>query len=583
MVKKHKIVVSVSRTMTNRREAMISLGLTIVVLLLLNVVARFFYFRYDLTSEQRYSISKPTKTMVKDLKDIVTVKVYLDGDLNAGFTRLKESTRNLLKEFRAYGGKNIEYEFINPMAIQNLDDRKVMIKDLIERGLAPTNLQTKSKNESKQQLIFPGALVTFAGHEVPVQLLDNQIGYGPQEILNHSEIQLEYKFANAIQKLTQLRPTRVAFIEGHGELSKLETADLRQTLKTMEFEVKDIDLSNTYYVPSTIDVIIVAKPRFTFDEQDKYKIDQYIMHGGKIIWLVDGTNATMDSLRTSHEGQQFVLGNENNYNLQDMLFKYGVRINSDVVQDMSMCNQIPMKTGNMGGSPQFQMFPWYYYPLLISDNNHAIIKNLDPVASFFPSSIDTVRNPGVTKTILLHTTDNAKAQMAPTRVHFGILMSKPNPAYYNQPKIPVAVLLEGQFESVFKNRMSPEFLAASDTIPALKFVEQSKASKMIVISNGDIIRNEMRSDSSYYPLGYYMFTKQQFANKDFILNCIQYLADDQGILETRNKEVKLRLLNTVKVEDEKLKWQLINILLPIILIVLFGIGFNAYRKRKYAQ
>ena len=583
MVKKHKIVVSVSRTMTNRREAMISLGLTIVVLLLLNVVARFFYFRYDLTSEQRYSISKPTKTMVKDLKDIVTVKVYLDGDLNAGFTRLKESTRNLLKEFRAYGGKNIEYEFINPMAIQNLDDRKVMIKDLIERGLAPTNLQTKSKNESKQQLIFPGALVTFAGHEVPVQLLDNQIGYGPQEILNHSEIQLEYKFANAIQKLTQLRPTRVAFIDGHGELSKLETADLRQTLKTMEFEVKDIDLSNTYYVPSTIDVIIVAKPRFTFDEQDKYKIDQYIMHGGKIIWLVDGTNATMDSLRTSHEGQQFVLGNENNYNLQDMLFKYGVRINSDVVQDMSMCNQIPMKTGNMGGSPQFQMFPWYYYPLLISDNNHAIIKNLDPVASFFPSSIDTVRNPGVTKTILLHTTDNAKAQMAPTRVHFGILMSKPNPAYYNQPKIPVAVLLEGQFESVFKNRMSPEFLAASDTIPALKFVEQSKASKMIVISNGDIIRNEMRSDSSYYPLGYYMFTKQQFANKDFILNCIQYLADDQGILETRNKEVKLRLLNTVKVEDEKLKWQLINILLPIILIVLFGIGFNAYRKRKYAQ
>ena len=569
--------------MTNRREAMISLGLTIVVLLLLNVVARFFYFRYDLTSEQRYSISKPTKTMVKDLKDIVTVKVYLDGDLNAGFTRLKESTRNLLKEFRAYGGKNIEYEFINPMAIQNLDDRKAMIKDLIERGLAPTNLQTKSKNESKQQLIFPGALVTFAGHEVPVQLLDNQIGYGPQEILNHSEIQLEYKFANAIQKLTQLRPTRVAFIEGHGELSKLETADLRQTLKTMEFEVKDIDLSNTYYVPSTIDVIIVAKPRFTFDEQDKYKIDQYIMHGGKIIWLVGGTNATMDSLRVSHEGQQFVLGNENNYNLQDMLFKYGVRINSDVVQDMSMCNQIPMKTGNMGGSPQFQMFPWYYYPLLISDNNHAIIKNLDPVASYFPSSIDTVRNPGVTKTILLHTSDNGKAQMAPTRVHFGILMSKPNPAYYNQPKIPVAVLLEGKFESVFKNRMSPEFLAASDTIPALKFVEQSKASKMIVISNGDIIRNELRSDSSFYPLGYYMFTKQQFANKDFIINCIQYLADDQGILETRNKEVKLRLLNTVKVEDEKLKWQLINMLLPVVLIVLFGIGFNAYRKRKYAQ
>ena len=576
MVKKQKLI------LTNRREAIISLALMLVILLLLNVVSRYYYFRLDLTSEQRYSISKPTKEMVRNLKDIVTVKVYLDGDLNAGFTRLKESTRNLLKEFRAYGGKNIEYEFINPMAIQNLDERKAMMTDLMQRGLAPTNLTTKSKTESKQQLIFPGAIVTFAGREMPVQLLDNQIGYGPQEILNHSEIQLEYKFANAIQKLTQQRPPRVSFIHGHDELSQLETEDLRQTLGTLQFEVKDIDLPNTYYIPTYIDVIVIAKPRFSFDEKDKYKIDQYVMRGGKVIWLVDGTNANMDSLRINRGGQ-FALGNENEFNLADMLFKYGVRVNSDVIQDINMCNQIPLVTGQMGNAPQTQMFPWYYYPLLISDNNHAIIKNLDPVASFFPSSIDTVRNPGVTKTILLHTTDNAKAQMAPTRIHFGILMTKPNPAYYNQPKIPVAVLLEGQFESVFKNRMSPDFLAASDTIPNLKFLEKSKESKMIVISNGDIIRNQLRNDSSFYPLGYYMFTKQQFANKDFILNCIQYLVDDKGILETRNKEVKLRMLNGVKVEDEKLKWQLLNILFPIVLIVLFGIGFNAYRKRRYAS
>ena len=570
------------QTLTNRREAIVRLILTIVILLLLNVVARLYYFRYDLTSEQRYSISKPTKEMVKNLKDIVTVKVYLDGDLNAGFTRLKESTRNLLNEFRAYGGKNIEFEFINPMAIQNLDERKAMMKDLIDRGLSPTNLTTKSKTESKQQLIFPGAIVTFAGREMPVPLLDNQIGYGPQEILNHSEIQLEYKFANAIQKLTQSRPTRVTFIQGHGELSQLETTDLRQTLEGMQFEVKDIDLPQTYYIPSSVDVIIIAKPHFGFDEKEKYKIDQFVMHGGRVLWLVDGTNANMDSLRVNR-GMQFAIGNENLFNLEDILFKYGVRINADVVSDINMCNPIPVVIGQMGGAPQTQMYPWYYYPLLVSDNNHAIIKNLDPVASFFPSSIDTVRNPGVTKTILLHTTENAKAQMTPTRVSIFITQSKPNPAYYNQPKIPVAVLLEGQFESVFKNRMSPDFLAASDTIPALKYVEQSKANKMIVISNGDVIRNELRSDSSFYPLGYYKFTKQQFANKDFILNCIQYLADDKGILETRNKEVKLRLLNTVKVEDEKLKWQLINILLPIILIVLFGVGFGAYRKRKYAR
>jgi len=568
--------------MTNRREAVISLTLTVAILLLVNMVASFFYFRYDLTTEQRYSISKPTKEMVRDLKDIVTVKVYLDGDLNAGFTRLKESTRNLLKEFRAYGGKNIEYEFINPMAIQNLDDRKAMMTDLIQRGLAPTNLTTKNKTESKQQLIFPGAIVTYAGREMPVQLLDNQIGYGPQEILNHSEIQLEYKFANAIQKLTQSRPTRVAFVRGHGELAPIEVADLKQTLTSMQFEVKDIDLPSTYVIQPNYDVLIVAKPRLTFGERDKYALDQYIMHGGKVLWLIDGTNADMDSLRFNRS-MQFVIGNDNQFNLQDMLFKYGVRINSDVVSDINMCNPIPMVVGHMGDAPQTEMLPWFYYPLLISDNNHAINKNLDPVASFFASSIDTIRNPGVSKTILLHTTPNAKAQMAPTRVSVATAQGKPNPANYNQPNIPVAVLLEGQFESVFKNRMSPEFLAASDTVPALKFVEQSKASKMIVISNGDIIRNELRGDSSFYPLGYYKFTKQQFANKDFILNCIQYLADNQGILTTRNKEVKLRLLNTVKVDDEKVKWQVINILVPILLIVIFGIGFNAYRRRKYAQ
>ena len=588
MVSKQKLII------TNRRQAIASFLLMVVILLLLNVVAGFFYFRWDLTTEQRYSVLKPTQKMVKDLKDVVTIKVYLDGDLDAGYTRLKESTRNLLKELRAYGGTNIEYEFINPMAIQNMDERKAMVKDLMERGVTPTPLNTGNKTEIKQQLIFPGAIVTYAGRELAVELLDLQKAPKPREVLsnpevqleylNHCEVQLEYKFASAIQKLIQARPTRVVFTQGHGELSPIETADLRRTLESpeMQFEVKDMDLRDAYYIPATVDVVIVAKPRTAFYEKDKYKIDQFVMHGGKVIWLVDGSNAAIDSLMVNKNGQ-FVQGIENEYNLEDMLFKYGVRINMDVVQDLNNCNQIPMIMGFSGGSPQTKMCPWYYFPVLISDNNHPIIRNVDPVESFFPSSIDTVRNPGVTKTILLHTGDKGKAQMAPTRVHFGILMSKPNPEYYNQKQIPVAVLLEGQFESVFKNRMSPDFLAASDTIPALKFVEQSKANKMIVISNGDIIRNELRSDSTYYGLGFYKYTGQQYGNKDFMLNCIHYLLDDRGVLETRNKEVKLRLLDQAEIEHSKLRWQLTNILLPIFLVVLFGFGFNAYRKRKYAR
>jgi len=573
MVKKGKSFLA------NRGEAVLQLSLLLVILVLVNVISRLYYYRLDLTAEKRYSISKPTQNLVKNLKDEVTVKVYLDGDLNAGFTRLKESTRNLLNELRAYGGANIEYQFIDPMAVKNLDERKALITDLINRGLAPTNLMTKSKTGNKQQLIFPGAIVTYQGREVPVQLLENQIGYSPEQILNNSEILLEYRFANAIQKLIEYRAPSLAFIQGNGELSRMETADLRQTLTGLHYEVDDVDMARTYHIPARYQLIIIAKPETAFDERDKYKIDQFIMRGGKVLWLVDGTNASMDSLRLSPSGQ-FAIAND--LNLEDMLFKYGVRVNTDVIQDITLCNQIPLVVGQMGGAPQTEMFPWYYFPLLVSDNNHAIVKNLDPVASFFASSIDTIKNPGIRKTILLHTSDNSKAQLAPTRIHFGILQSKPNPDYYKQPHLPVAVLLEGEFESVFKNRLSPQFLAASDTVKNLKYLEQSPKSKMIVISDGDIIRNEVRNDSSVYPLGYYMYTKQQFANKDFILNCIEYLVDTNGILETRNKDVKLRMLNPTRVEEERLYWQIVNVAVPIGLIVVFGIAFNYYRRRKYA-
>jgi ABC-2 type transport system permease protein len=564
----------------NRRDAILRLVMMLTILVLLNVVARYFYLRWDLTAEKRYSISKPTKQMMRNLQDVVTVKVYLAGDLNAGFKRMQESTRDMLNELRAYGGKNVEFEFIDPMVIENLDERKAVMQDLIERGLKPTDLTTKSKTDTKRQLIFPGAILTYGGRDIAVNLLENQMGYSPQEILNNSIVLMEYKFANAIKKLTQFRPPQIGFIDGNGELSKLELADIEQTLISSKYEVKHLDLNESYYIPERFDEIIIAKPRIAFDEKNKYKIDQYIMHGGKVLWLVDGTNASMDSLRMN-PGGQFVVSND--LNLDDMLFKYGVRLNTDVVQDINLCNQIPLVVGQMGNAPQTEMFPWYYFPLLVSDNNHAIVHNIDPVSSQFASSIDTVKNPGVSKTILLHTTQNAKAQLAPTRVHFGILQSKPNPAYYNQPDIPVAVLLEGQFESVYKNRMSPEFLAASDTVDHLKFIDHSQpGGRMIVIGDGDIIRNEVRGDSTGFPLGYYPYTGQQFANKDFILNCIEYLLDNNGILETRNKEVKLRLLDTVRVQDEKLKWQLINIALPIVLIGLFGLAFGFYRKRKYA-
>jgi ABC-2 type transport system permease protein len=554
--------------------------ITIAILVLANVLSQYLYTRFDLTSEKKFSILPSTKRMVRNLKDAVTFKIYLEGDMPAGFKRLRQSTRDLLNELRAYGGKNIQFEFIDPVTGKSEEERKALLEELLSKGLAPANVQTGSANQSKITMVFPCAVAYYYGREYPIQLLENQIGYDKEQVLNNSAISLEYKFATAIQKLTMYRPPRVAFTTGHGELNQAQLADIRQQLTNLRYEVAMMDITKGYRITEDFDAIIIAKPTIAFDEKDKYKIDQYIMRGGKVMWLIDATTADFDSLKVNLTGQ-FVV--DRNLNLDDQLFKYGARVNTDLIEDINMCSPIPLKVGNMGNAPQIELYPWYYFPLLIPADDNPIVKNLDPVAAQFASTVDTIRNPGVKKTILLRTSDNAKAVMTPMRVHFGILQQKPNPAYFNQPKLPAAVLLEGEFQSLYKNRMTKEFLSLGDSVADLRFADHSPANKMIVIGDGDIIRNELRQDGSAYPLGYYSVSRQTMANKDFILNCIQYLTDTSGILETRNKEVKLRLLNKVRVENEKIKWQVINIILPIVIVILFGIGFNYYRRKKYAS
>lgn len=566
--------------MNNRRDAIFILLITVAILGLANILSQYVYTRFDLTSEKKFSIMPSTKKMVRNLKDAVTFKIYLEGDMPAGFRKLRQSTRDLLNELRAYGGKNIQFEFIDPVSGKNESERKAILEELLAKGLAPANIQTGSANQSKITMVFPCAVAYYYGREYPIQLLENQIGYDKEQILNNSAIALEYKFATAIQKLTMYRAPRVAFTTGHGELNRAQLADIQQQLNNLRYEVAQMDITKGYKIKDDFDAIIIAKPTEPFDEKDKYKIDQYIMHGGKVMWLIDATTADFDSLKTNLTGQ-FVV--DRNLNLDDQLFKYGARINTDLIEDINMCSPIPLKVGNMGNAPQIELFPWYFFPLLSSTNNSPIVKNMDPVAAQFASTVDTIRNPGVKKTILLQTSDNSKAVMTPARVHFGILQQKPNPAYFNQPKLPAAVLLEGEFQSLYKNRMTKEFLSLGDSVADLKFIDHSPAnSKMIVIADGDIIKNELRQDGSAYPLGYNSVSRQTLANKDFILNSIQYLIDTSGILETRNKEVKLRMLNKQRVEDQKVYWQVVNIIVPIVLVILFGIGFNYFRKRKYA-
>ncbi len=563
----------------SKQDAVTRLALTLAVLLLLNVVAGLFYYRFDLTSEKRYSLAKPTKNLVSSLKDEVVVKVYLDGELPAGFVRLKESTRDLLNEMRAFNRANIQYEFFDPLEGKSEEEKKNILEDLAKKGLTGTNLMTKGKDENRQRIIVPGAIVNYQGNSFPINLLENQAGFSPEEILNNSVIQLEYKFANAIKKMTQYRSPRIAFLQGNRQLNRLDLADILNTLVSQRYEVQEMFIDSQFAIPSKFDVVVIAKPQTAFDEKNKYKIDQYLMRGGKVLWLLDATTADMDTLKQNLTGQ-FVV--DKPLNLDDQLFKYGVRINTDLVMDINLCGSVPLVIGQMGNSPQTQLFPWYYFPYLISSNNHAISRNLDPVAAQFASTIDTLKNPGVRKTILLHTSENTKAVMTPTRVAFDILANRPDPRYYNQKNLPVAVLLEGEFESVFKNRLAQDFLAINDSLGELSFIDRSKPTRQIVIADGDIIRNEKRNDNSAYPLGYQPFTKQTLANKDFIMNCIEFLADDEGLLETRNKEVKLRLLDKIKVDEEKTTWQAANVGFPIVLVLLTGMVYSYLRKKKYA-
>ena len=584
------MVKGLKRNMNNRRDAIFILLISMAILLLANILSQYVYTRFDLTSEKKFSIMPSTKKMVKGLKDAVTFKIYLEGDMPAGFKRLRQSTRDLLNELRAYGGKNIQFEFIDPVNGKSEDERKALLEELLAKGLAPANVQTGSANQSKVTMVFPCAVAYYYGREYPIQLLENQIGENKEQVLNNSAISLEYKFATAIQKLTMYRPPKVAFLTGHGELNQAELADIIQQLSNLRYEVGILDITKGYKIKDDFDAIVIAKPTQPFNEKDKYKIDQYIMHGGKVMWLIDPTSADFDSLKVNLTGQ-FVVDKE--LNLHDQLFKYGARVNTDLIEDINMCSPIPLKVGNMGNAPQVELFPWYFFPLLRPAGDHPIVKNLDPVASQFASTVDTIRNPGVKKTILLHTSENSKAVMTPLRVHFGILQQRPKPEDFPQANLPAAVLLEGEFQSLYKNRMTKEFLAIGDSVADLKFVDHSPANKMIVIGDGDIIKNELRKDGSAYPLGYYSVSRQTMANKEFILNSIQYLIDTSGILETRSKEVKLRLFNKSRLQNtvhlfvfgsmsEKTYWQIINIIVPIIFIILFGVGFRYFRKKKYA-
>lgn len=572
-----------------RRNNIIQLILGIAIILLLNIIGTYLFTRVDLTTEKRYSLSPSTKKLLRETDDIIFFRVYLDGEFPAGFKLLSKSIREMLDEFRAYSD-NIQYEFINPSADESAKSRAEIYDRLIQQGLQPTDINVKMKQGQQQQRIFPGAIVSYKGREIPLNLMVDQLGAAPEAIISSSVQALEYNISNTIRKLSNTSKPKIAFTSGHGELPLIETADARNALSDY-YVVEDVKITGSvsaltdrienedgsFSIVNKYRALVIAKPDSVFNEKDKFLIDQYIMKGGKILWLIDPVFATMDSLQQVDR----TMGFTQDINLNDMLYTYGVRLNSNLLMDINAL-PIPMVTGRTGNQPQFSFFPWYYFPVLTSISNHPVVNNLNAIRTEFISGIDTVGNPAIRKTILLKTSEYTRIALTPVMISLDILNKEPDPNDYNQEPQAVAVLLEGEFNSLYKNRITSEISQA----PEIGFTEKSPANRMIVISDGDIIRNQVQFNNGSFvplPLGYDRHTGQTFGNKDLILNAINYLCDDEGLMSVRARELKLRALDVNRARKQLLFWQLINTAAPVLLVILFGLLQFALRKRRYAR
>lgn len=560
-------------TKRNKRRDLTALGLTILILILLNVVCSFLFHRFDLTSEKRYTLSDATKKLLGSLDDVVYVRVYLDGDFPAGFKHLRSETKEMLDEFRIYSNDNIEYEFINPSENPDKKQQNEVFKQLADKGLQPFNLENKTETGTTQQIIWPGAIVSYRGRECPWLLLKTQLTMSAEAQLNNSVQALEYEFASCIRNLTvSIKPT-IGFLDGQGELDTLGTWDIAHALN--EFYItKRITINEQLHALDGLKALVIAKPDSAFSEKDKFIIDQFVMKGGKILWAIDPLNTDMDTLVR----KSFTIAVPFDLKLDDMLFKYGVRINPDMILDLQSA-VIPVNR-SMTKEPRYEPLPWIFSPLITPTSKHPITKNLDLVKLEYAASIDTVGAKGITKTILLHSSKYSKTNNAPVRVFLQTALLQPDEQRFTDSYKPVAVLLEGEFESVFKNRIPPKI--ANDT--AIGYKPKGVNTKMIVISDGDILRNELQYPTKKpIPLGYERITNQTYGNKNFILNCINYLCDDSGLISVRSRELTLRLLDRKKVKSESFKWKTINTVLPLLSIALIGVVIYFRRKRKYTR
>ena len=549
----------------------------------------------DLTAEKRYSLSKATKKLLdKKLDSAITIEVFLTGDLPADYKKLNIATAEILETFASYAASSVQVSFVEPGSGIKDEAAKVKLYDsLAALGVVfERTAINEGIEKSTSQLIVPAAIVRY-GNRAPVvvDLRSSKKIFTSYNVIeavepkedkeatrNAAEALLEYKFAAAIDKATKVSYPTVAYLVGNGEPTDLTVSDLAETLRN-DYNLGIFDLKAGYPIAKAIDLLLIVKPTIPFTEEDQLKIDQYVLNGGKVIWFIDKLHAELDSLMRTQAGYTAY---DRGLNIDPLLFKYGVRINGDLVQDLN-CAKLPIVVGkNPDGSPTMQRIPWPYYPFLTTPSDNPITKNMDRVLPIFPSSIDTVKAPGIKKTILLATDTSSRSIASPAMVSLNSVQSEADLYTFTKSHIPVAVLLEGKFSSLFANNLAITVMDSVQRFTGLPFLRKGiKETKQIVVSDADIVTNAVTKTTGPLPMGELPFEAFQFANKTFLLNAIDYLVNDNGLFESRNKVVVLRLLDKQKVADQKTIWQMVTIAGPILLLLLIGLLVSFWRKKKY--
>ncbi len=550
-----------------------------VILLLVNILAARFHYGLDLTAEHRFTLSPSTKALLRGMDDDAVFTVYLKADgLEADFKRLSEATRERLQAFREVAGPRIRIRFVDPFEeAQNDDDKAKVFRTLADKGIVGIPFGSGKEGQYSSNILFPYALLGYKGREVAISLLEGKLSLDRREMIHTSETLLEYKLARAIHLLAETQKPLLAYIVGHGEALGEETRDALTQLAVF-YRVDTFDLTQHVYIPRVYNAAIVLKPTQPYSEKEAFKLDQYVMGGGKLLLALDGAVASLDSLN----GGEAFLATENPHGLGDLLFRFGARINADLVEDLN-CARLPVVVGQEpdGGQPIMELRPWYFFPRLSPGSKHPMVNNMDAVLSRFPSSIDTVGGPEVRKTVLLESSQYSRVAPVPARVSLSAMRYEPKRALFNKPFRPVAVLLEGEFTSAFNNRLHPATLQMLDSIKRTFKPKTDSATSVIVVANGDIFTNTVLPQSGAVPMGYWHFEKMPHANPTFFLNCVEYLASPGSPLESRSKDLRLRLLDADRVEAERTKWQVVNVAVPVGLLAVFASAYLFFRRRRW--